>query len=268
MSAQSAHAVKEIRVANPEELMLQYKATGDLELRNRLVMHYLQYVNTAIFGMRSILLSNIPYDDFFNQGILALMDCIERYDPTLGASFDTYSYLGIRGAILKYLRKQNRLSNRLWEARKKISQSKTALEQELLREPTTQELADRLDMTEAQLGKVMLEISVIDTVSFEDLLESAYDGVPTAGGTTENEAIEGLLRGELRKALAESIEALPVKQRQVITLYYYENLNLREIGDVLDISPQRISQIRKKALEQMAAALRRHGYEYHDSGEL
>lgn len=262
MSAQSAHAIKEVRITNPEELMLRYKATGDIALRNQLVMHYLQYVNTAIYGMRTILLSSIPYDDFFNQGILALIDCIERYDPTRGASFDTYSYLGIRGAILKYLRKQNWLSNRLWEARKKITHGKNALEQELLREPTSQELAEYLDMSEAQLGKCMVEISVIDTVSFEDLLESAYNSnLQVPGDSAENEAIEGLLKTELRGALAESIEALPAKQRQVITLYYYENLNLREIGEVLEISPQRISQIRKKALEQMSAALKQRGYD-------
>ena len=88
--------------------------------------------------MRSVLLSNIPFEDFFNQGVLALIDCIERYDPDRGASFDTYSYLGIRGSILKYLRKQNWLPNRVWEARKKIAQGRSELEQRLMFTPSSE----------------------------------------------------------------------------------------------------------------------------------
>jgi len=100
MASNGRNAVNEIRVTEPEELMRLYKNSGDVELRNQLVMHYIQYVNAAIYSMRSVLLSNIPFEDFFNQGVLALIDCIERYDPLRGATFDTYSYLGIRGSIL------------------------------------------------------------------------------------------------------------------------------------------------------------------------
>lgn len=263
MSAYASQSIKEVQVANPEELMSEYKATGNVEIRNKLVMHYLQYVNTAIWGMRSILISNIPYDDFFNQGVLALMDCIDRYDSARGASFDTYSYLAIRRALLKYLRKQNWLSNRLWDARKNIAHSKHELEQRLSREPSGKELANELQISEAQLGKYIAEISVIDTVSFEDLVETSYNNsLDLPDNMNENEVLGNLLREEMQSDLAKTIEMLPPKQKQVITLYFYENLNLREIGEVLDISPQRVSQIRKKALELMADALKKRGYDY------
>ncbi len=249
--------IKEHKVDNPEELMLKYKQTGNIEIRNQLVMHYLQYVNIAIYNMRSILLSNIPFEDFFNQGIIALIDCIEHYDVTRGvATFDTYSYTFIRGAILKYLRKQNWLPNRLWEARKKISEGRKILEQKLMREPTNKELADYLDISEEKLSKNICEISVIDSVSFEELLSENYgNSVKLNLESQENSVDFDIMAKELHSGLSKAIDSLPPKQKQIISLFYYENLNLREIGQVLDISQQRVSQLRKKALEHLKLSL-------------
>lgn len=262
MAGNGKNSIKEIKVENPEELMRRYKAGGDVELRNQLVMHYLQYINVAIYSMRSILLSNIPFEDFFNQGVLALIDCIERYDPYRGASFDTYSYLGIRGAVLKYARKQNWLPNRVWDARKRILQGRSDLQQQLLREPTDAELAQYLDMTEQQLTGLESEISALDTVSFEELLENTYNNVlDNVGLISETDVSESLLKQELMQALAKAIDSLAPKQKQVISLYYYENLNLREIGEVLGVSQQRVSQIRTKALEALSEAMRQFKYE-------
>ncbi len=257
MEKYSNPQIKECKVDDPEALMIKYKQTGDVELRNQLVMHYLQYVNIAIYNMRSILLSNIAFDDFFNQGIIALIDCIERYDITRGvATFDTYSYTFIRGSILKYLRKQNWLPNRLWEARKKISQGKNLLEQRLLREPTNKELADYLGISEDKLSKNICEISVIDNISFEELLAETYGNgvkIPDENGDSSPDA--DLIARELRQSLTKAIEKLPPKQKQIISLFYYENLNLREIGEVLEISQQRVSQLRKAALESLREGL-------------
>lgn len=264
MAQNSNNSIKEIRVDDPEGLMRQYKASGDIELRNQLVMHYLQYINVAIYSMRSILLSNIPFEDFFNQGVLALIDCIERYDPYRGASFDTYSYLGIRGAILKYARKQNWLPNRVWDARKRILQGRSDLQQQLMREPTDAELAEHLEMTEQQLTGLEGEISALDTVSFEELLENTYSSVlENVGLISDTDVSENLLKQEIMEALARAIDALAPKQKQVISLYYYENLNLREIGEVLGVSQQRVSQIRTKALESLSEAMKQFKYEGH-----
>lgn len=265
MASYSSQSIKEERIPDPEERMREYKRTGDVTLRNELVMHYLQYVNTAIWGMRSILLSNIPYDDFFDQGVLALMDCIETYDESRGATFNTYSYLGIRRALLKYLRKQNWLPNRLWDARKRINQGRTQLEQTLAREPSGKELAEYLELSEAELGRYLMEISVVDTISLESLIESEYNHhMQLLTGSTESEVLGGMIRSELQGTLAACIEELKPKQKQVITLYYYHNLNLREIGEVLELTPQRCSQIRKKALEKLAEGMKRHGCQWQE----
>lgn len=258
--AMGAPTIKEIKVDDPEGLMRQYKQTGSVDLRNQLVMHYLQHVNVAIYGMRTILYSNVPFEDFFNQGILALIECIERYDPDRGATFDTYSYMGIRGAILKYLRKQNWLPNRLWEARKKMDQGRSALEQTLLRGPTDEELAEYLNISAQQLSQDLADISMIDAISFEELLGQTYESLPTPTLSGDDGGVGRELHArEMQEALAKAIDTLPPKQKQIIALHYYENLNLREIGEVLDLSQQRVSQLRKKALEQLSAALE--GYE-------
>ncbi len=260
MSALASYGpkIKDIPVDDPEGMMLKYKETGDIELRNKLVMHYVQRVNIAIYSMRSILLSNIPFEDFFDQGIIALIDCIERYDPTRGASFDTYCYTAVRGAILKYLRKQNWLSNRVWDARKRIKNAEKELEQTLMREPTTAELAEYLDMSEKELGKLTVEMSAADTVSFEKLVEETYGGGEDVSLVSDDEVDRGLMDTELKNVLAAAIDKLPAKEKQVIALSFYEKLNLKEISMVLGVTQQRVSQIRKKALSILSDELIRY----------
>lgn len=251
--------IQDVPVEDPEGLMRKYKATGDLELRNQLVMHYLQRVNIAIYSMRSILLSSVPFEDFFDQGIVALIECIERYDPDRGATFDTYCYTAVRGAILKYLRKQNWLSNRVWDARKRIKNASKELEQELMREPTSAELSNYLGIGEKELSKLIVEMSAADTISFEKLIEQTYgSGVEDFNLESEEEVDRRLLETELRDVLAAAIEQLPPKEKQVIALSFYENLNLKEIGEVLDVTPQRVSQIRKRALSFLGEALEKY----------
>ena len=156
------------------------------------------------------------------------------------------------------MRKQNWLSNRVWEARKRITQGRAELEQKLMREPSDRELADHLGLSEKQLDGLITEMSVVDTVSFEEMLESSFLGAADTLAGTEGDVSDRLLREEMQEALAAAIDALPAKQKQVISLYYYENLNLREIGEVLGVSQQRVSQIRAKALESLSEAMKKY----------
>lgn len=261
MTSNGSNEIKNIKIADPEEIMLRYKKTGDLELKNQLVMHYIKHVNAAIYSMRATYFSNIPYEDFFDEGVIALMDCIERYEPCRGASFDTYSYLAIRGSILKYIRKQNWRPNRVWSARKNIMQAETELEQKLMRTPNEDELAEYLNISVDKFRTLINEVSAIDVASFEELVENTYNNAMTNAGLISNvEVSEKLIKEEMLDALAEVIEELKPRQKQVISLYYYENLNLREIGEVLGITQQRVSQIRSKALEIMSKKMNEFKY--------
>lgn len=248
------------RVENPEALMLQYKRTGDVETRNRLVLHYAPHISAAIYKMRSILLSRIPFEEFYNQGVITLIECIEKYDPNRGASFDTYIYKAVRGAALNYMRKQSWLPNRVQEIRRDIAKAQAELRQTLMREPTDSELSEALGISQQRLGQYIVEIASTESLSLEDLLEQSGEAVldrsdadRDGGGVTD-----ALMREELTHILAQAIEALPPKQRQIITLCYYENLNLREIGEVLGLTQQRISQIRTDALSRLNQALQQY----------
>lgn len=256
--AQANTAAEEQHV-NAISLMRRYKETGDLELRNQLVLHYAPHINAAIYSMRSILLSHIPFEDFFNQGVLTLIDCIEKYNPDRGASFDTYIYKAVRGAMLNYMRKQNWLPNRVREARKNIVQIRSELRQSLMREPTDRQLAEAMGISEQKLGQYEMEIAAVEAVSLEELLEQAYETTLDRSQCLREDNIEGgILDVEMRQVLADTIDGLPPKQKQIITLCYYENLNLREIGEVMGLTQQRVSQIRTVALERLNKALRQY----------
>lgn len=248
-------------IDNPEELMRLYKKTGDMELRNQLVLHYVDAVQKAVMSMRSTLPINAQYEDLVNQGILALIDCIDKYDPDRGAAFETYIYKRLRGAVLSYMRKQSWIPYRVRSARRSILQERDNLSSELLREPTQQELAQRLDMSEKELDKYLQEISNAEMLSFEELLENAGQLIE---GSLESsspvyDAPEGkLLAEELKEVLKSSIEELPRREREVITLCYYENLNLREIGEVLGISQQRASCARTTGLQKLNKKLKKY----------
>ena len=254
--------ISDNEVADPEGLMRQYKKTGSVELRNQLVLHYSKYVNVAIYSMRSILLSDIPIEDFFNEGILALINCIERFDPDRGIKFNTFFFTNIRGALINYMRKQKWLPNQAREFRKKIKNGDDYLTQALGRRPSQKELAEYLGISEKKLSQYQYQISMVETVSFEELMEQKYGSEVDklysvqSSETGEDDIEKNLLDEELRHVLADAIDRLSPKEKQVITLCYYENLNLREMGLVLNLTQQRISQIRTAALEKLQAVLK------------
>jgi RNA polymerase sigma factor for flagellar operon FliA len=237
---------------NPEELMAAYKQTGDIKIRNQLVMHYAPAVKNTIISMRSLLPSHIQQDEFFNQGIITLIGCIDKFDPDRGASFNTFIYKHLRGTMLSYMRKQSWLPYRVRTARRSILQAQAELGNQLLREPTDRELAAYLDMPEKELNRNLQEIAAADMVSFEELIATiGGGGGENPANIREDDVDRDILREELKQALGAAIDQLSPKEKQVVTLCYYENLNLREIGEVLDVSQQRVSFIRSAALAKL-----------------
>jgi len=252
--------------------MAAYKATKDLRIRNQLVLYYAPAVKHTIINMRATLPQNIQQEEFFNQGILTLIDCIEKYNPDRGASFTTFIYKHLRGAMLSYMRKHSWLPYRVRTARRNILQARAELNHQLMREPNEKELAAYMQISERELSRSLQEIGAADMMSFEELingagggLSSAYSGVSLHGeesfGDILGDSVDReMMREELVAVLAEAIEKLSPKEKQVVTLCYYENLNLREIGDVLRVSQQRISFIRSGALVKLRKAIAEYMY--------
>lgn len=235
----------------------RYKESGDITVRNRLVMAYGYIAKIAALQLRGSASSQAQIEDMINQGMIILIDCVDKFDPEKEVKFESYAYMRVRGGIIDLIRKQDWIPRRVRANSKKISDTYNALASELMREPTQQEVADRLGITVAKLEKYNAEISNATVYSFEELIQNVSQMKSVLESSTLDDITpeKKLLKDEMRKILKEGIEELSERERLVITLYFYENLNLSDIAKVLEISVQRVSQINTRAISKLKSKL-------------
>lgn len=241
-------------------LMRQYKQTESLSLRNELVMHYSYIARTVACQMRGIFNSYAQQEDIVNQGVLTLIDCVERFDLQKGIKFETYAYMRVRGGVIDFVRKQDWLPRRVRMTARGITAAHDELCGTLLREPTHKEVARHMGISEDVLAKNYGEIANSVIFSFEELLQTAGQSGSLAERSTGEDTLpeSSLSRGELRQVLRDAIEALSERERLVISLYYYENLRLSDIASVLQVTEQRISQINSRAVAKLREPLEKY----------
>lgn len=234
-------------------LHAQYKSTGDKSIRNRLVLEFEHVPKTVAMQLRGLSASYAQVEDMINQGMIALMDCIDRYDPTKGIPFEPYAFLRVRGAVIDLVRKQDWIPRRVRTAAKEIAAAESKLCSELRRSPTEAELAAELNMSVERLRQVSVESANSVTFSFEELIQNVSQmGTALEQATSDDETPEShLLRTELHDALTGAISGLNDRERLVLTLYYYENLTLTEIAKVIEVSVQRVSQIHSRVIQKL-----------------
>lgn len=231
----------------------EYKISGSVALRNRLVMAYSYIAQVSAFQLRGIADTTSQLEDMINQGIVTLIDCIDRYDISKGIRFESYAYMRVRGGIIDLIRKQDWIPRRVRVNAKEINKASSELANILGREPTQQEIADKMGIDIQKLLKYNAEISNAAVYSFEELIQN----VSQMGDALENSSSDDvtperkLLKEELRNVLKESIENLSERERLVVTLYYFENLNLSDIAKVMEVSVQRVSQINARAVNKL-----------------
>lgn len=232
-------------------LIEQYQQSGDIRVRNEVVMKSMGLVRSVALSLRNMYIKFGEVDDVVNEGVLALMDAIDSFDPSRGAKFETYATLKIRGAIIDYIRKQDWIPRPVRKFARDLDNANSALYNLYNRAPTTAELAEYMEMSEEKLLKNMADASGTVTLSFEELL---YEDNFDEPGIYEP-SDERLLKEELSSVIAEAIESLGEKERQVITLYYYKNMKYSDIAKVLDITVGRVCQINAKATLLLKAKL-------------
>lgn len=232
-----------------------YTASGTLE-RDQLVTQYAALVKRIAYHLMAKLPASVQVDDIIQNGMLGLLDAINRYEDGLGAQFETYAVQRIRGAMLDGLRENDWLPRSLRRDMRRIEGAVHALEQKHGRAPSEKELAEALDMPLPEYQKMLQEARGYQLVYFEDFKEEQGDDyLDRHFGDSEHDPLETLLNKNMRDVLVKAIEDLPEREKMVMGLYYEEELNLREIGEILGVSESRVCQLHSQAVARLRSRM-------------
>lgn len=230
-------------------LWLKYKETKAVEVRNEIAEKYLQLVRIVCGRLAVNLPVHVDKDDLLSSGYFGLLDAIERYDVKRQIKFETYAGVRIRGAMLDYLREVDWLPVSKRQKLRQMEQTRGRLENRLGRTATEAEIARELAITIAEVRELAKESQAASVIPLEEYLKT----------DTMQDPANDAEKLELKEELAGAIECLPERERQVVTLYYYEELTLKEISQVMDLTEARISQIHKQAINRIRVNLGKEG---------
>lgn len=243
------------------DLWEQYRITGSTEIRNKLVIKYQHLVNMSA----ARIVANYKYynflDDIINEGIIALINSVEKYDVTKNVKFETYASIKIRGAMIDYIRKQDCFPRRVKAMAKKINQASAHLCNKLGRMPDDEEMSEYLQISKEKFDKLQIETHSLNVLSFEQTLEDQISEsakiTPINYGCIETPE-QYIDDKELTKTLADCLDRLNEKEKLVISLYYKEQLKIKEIAEVLEVSDSRVSQIHSSALRKLNQEMKKY----------
>src|SRR5919106_2005333 len=250
--------VKEVEL---RDLWRRYKGNRDPAARERLVVAYSPMVKFVAGRLGAGLPSHVEDADLISYGLMGLIGAIERFEPERGIKFETFAMTRIRGAIIDELRSLDWVPRSVRARAREIEAAQAKLEHELQRAPSDEEMAGELDMELEEFQDALLEIANSSILALDDLWTvadpnggqiSMLDTIRDPAAIDPQEEID---TNEVKHRLANAIEGLPDRERLVIALYYYENLTLREIGEVLGVTESRVSQLHTKAVLGLRANL-------------
>ena len=245
--------------ARLDALWARYKDTQGQDARDQLILHYSPLVKYVAGRVGVGLPQNVDQADLVSYGIFGLIDAIEKFDPDRGFKFETYAISRIKGSILDELRSIDWVPRSVRAKARSLEKAYAKLEGELHRAPTDEELADELDLTEAQLAQLLSQISFVGMAALDEMLAGGDRGESITLGDTIADSGRGPVTvyeaEETRQLLAETINRMPERERLVLTLYYYEALTLAEIGEVLSVTESRVCQIHTKAVLQLRSRI-------------
>lgn len=232
----------------------------DGRLRDQLIMDYAPLIRFVAQRIAARLPSNIDIDDLISAGVIGLMDAIEKYDPSRDNKFKTYAEFRIRGAILDELRSQDWVPRSVREKAKKIERTYAELEQRFGRTVSDTELSDALGMDLEEYYDMVAKVKAVNLISIDDISGPSQHDRKSLIDSLENlnskNPFTQLKAKGVRELLMKNIDELPEKQRLVLSLYYYEDLNLKEIGRILDVTESRVSQLHTQAVNKLRAKLK------------
>jgi len=250
--------VKEVEL---RDLWRRYKDDGDKGARERLVVAYSPLVKFVAGRLGAGLPSHVEDADLISYGLMGLIGAIERFEPERGIKFETFAMTRIRGAIIDELRSLDWVPRSVRARARQIEKANAKLEHQLHRAPTDAEVAEELDMSLDDFQETLTRISNSSVVALDELWtlsDSSGDQVSLLDTIQDPAAVDPALEmdtTEMKDRLADAIARLPEREKLVVALYYYENLTLREIGEVLGVTESRVSQLHTKAVLRLKSRL-------------
>ena len=237
--------------AQAGRLNMYTRAQGSAEQQDRLVEQYAPLVKRIAYHLLGRLPSSVQVEDLMQAGMIGLLEASRKFDFGKGASFETYAGIRIRGAMLDEVRKGDWAPRSAHRNTRMVSDAMRAVEARLGRDAKDHEVAAELDMSLEEYYAILSDTAGSKLFSFDDLLEA---GAPAdvQGG---EEPLSGLQDERFRAALVEAIDGLPERERLLLSLYYDEELNLKEIGAVLGVSESRVSQLHSQCAARLRAKL-------------
>lgn len=237
-------------------LWKEYMSTKNSEIRDKIILEYAPLVK-IVAGRLSIYLGyNVEYDDLVGYGIFGLIDAIDKFDYDKGVKFETYASLRIRGAILDQIRKMDWIPRSLRQKQKKMEAAISKIETQYGRPAKDEEIASELGIETEELISWQGQAKITNIISLDEFVEAAGEKEVNVIKSNSYEQPESIaLKNEIKQQLMDSLETLTDKERKVILLYYYEELTLKEISRILEVSESRVSQLHTKALQKMKVKL-------------
>ena len=231
------------------QLWETYRRKKTVEIRNRLAEHYLPLIKVVAGRLAMSLPPHLDRDDLLSSGFFGLLDAIDRYYIKRNIKFETYAGVRIRGAMIDYLRSKDWIPVTMRQKLRRYEQKVYQLESELGRTATDSEIAEALEITTKELQVIVSQFNSSTIIPLEEYLKTDS---PEALDADPVETTEYL---ELKETLAKTIDKLPEKERLVVSLYYYDELTLKEISLIMHLSEARISQLHTKAIMRMRGSL-------------
>ncbi len=234
------------------KLWKDYTKNPTPQLREKLILEYAPLVKLVAGRLSMYLGYNVEYDDLCGYGIFGLIDAIDKFDANKDVKFETYASLRIRGSILDQIRKMDWIPRTVRQRQKQISAAISEVEAATGKTATDEQVAMALGITEEEYSSWQSQMNVTNLVSLDDFVEQGSDVADNRGLSTQPaRPEEHMEKEELKQMLGEALNLLTEKERMVVVLYYYEELTLKEISNVLEVSESRVSQLHTKALGKM-----------------
>jgi len=245
-----------MKAVDKEKLWESYHRTPTTELREKIIVEYASLVKVVAGRLSMYLGYNVEYEDLVGYGIFGLIDAIDKFDMTKDVKFETYASLRIRGSILDQIRKMDWIPRTVRQKQKKIDEAIRNIEMKTGTIAAEEEVANELGIAQEELIEWQSQLKVTNIVSLNEFIEQGTEPVMEARGNSHFARPEDVVgEQELKKMLMEALDTLTEKEKKVILFYYYEDLTLKEISKLLDVSESRVSQLHTKALTKMKIKL-------------